>query len=246
MALVATATVLPQRTGCVWNGSDRPHLSHRAGLARAQKHYTPDTKDRDQDGIPEVGLIGSDKDNDGLDDGYEGGTAIDMDVNDEIDDPATDLPDSDSDGEANYRDLDDDGDGIPTAQEDLNGDGIFSNDDSDGDGIPEYLDANIGGDDVVVYNAVTPNGDGAHDFLTIGGLENYPNNSIRIYNRWGVLVFSTQAYNTQGNVFDGTSTGRVTVDRGNKLPAGTYFYILEFEVQDGTMMQRTGYIYLNR
>ena len=98
----------------------------------------------------------------------------------------------------------------------------------------------------MVYNAVTPNGDGSYDVLTIAGLENYPNNHIRIYNRWGVLVFSTQAYNTQGNVFDGTSTGRATVSRGNKLPAGTYFYILEFEVQDGTMLQRTGYIYLNR
>jgi len=202
--------------------------------------------DWDQDGVPEVGLIGSDKDNDGLDDGYEGETAIDSDVNDEIDDPTSNLPDTDSDGEANYRDLDDDGDGTPTAQEDLNGDGIFSNDDSDGDGIPEYLDPNIGGDDVVVYNAVTPNGDGSYDVLTIAGLENYPNNRIRIYNRWGVLVFSTQAYNTQGNAFDGTSTGRATVSQGNKLPAGTYFYILEFEVQDGTMLQRTGYIYLNR
>ncbi|MEJ2162747.1 MAG: gliding motility-associated C-terminal domain-containing protein [Robiginitalea sp.] len=202
--------------------------------------------DWDQDGIPDLVLIGSDKDNDGLDDGYEGQTTIDADVNDEIDDPTSDLPDTDSDGEADYRDLDDDGDGRPTAQEDLNGDGIFTNDDSDGDGIPEYLDPNIGGDDVVVYNAVTPNGDGAYDVLTIAGLENYPNNSLRIYNRWGVLVFSTRAYNTQSNVFDGTSQGRVTVGGNNKLPAGTYFYILEFEVQDGTMLQRTGYIYLNR
>ena len=202
--------------------------------------------DWDQDGIPEVGLIGSDKDNDGLDDGYEGTTAIDLDVNDEIDNPSSDLPDTDGDGEADYRDMDDDGDGIPTSQEDLNGDGIYSNDDADGDGIPEYLDPNSTGDDVVVYNAVTPNGDGAYDVLTIAGLENYPNNSLRIYNRWGVLVFSTRAYNTQGNVFDGTSQGRATVARDNKLPTGTYFYILEFQLDNGNMQQRSGYIYLNR
>ena len=202
--------------------------------------------DWDQDGFPEVSLIGSDKDNDGLDDGYEGETVIDDDVNDEIDNPITDLPDTDADGEADYRDIDDDGDGTPTSQEDTNGDGIFSNDDSDGDGIPEYLDPNSTGDDVVVYNAVTPNGDGAYDVLTIAGLENYPNNSLRIYNRWGLLVFNTRAYNTQGNVFDGTSQGRATVARDNKLPAGTYFYILEFELDNGTMKQLSGYIYLNR
>lgn len=202
--------------------------------------------DWDLDGIPEVGLIGSDKDNDGLDDGYEGDTVIDSDVNDEIDDPTRDLPDTDADGEADYRDTDDDGDQILTADEDANGDGIFSNDDQDGDGIPDYLDPNDLGEDLVVYNVVTPNGDGAYDVLTIENIQNYPNNSIRIYNRWGVLVFSTRAYGSQGNVFDGTSQGRATVAADRKLPAGTYFYILEFEAEQGVMRQRTGYLYLNR
>ena len=185
--------------------------------------------DWDRDGFPDVVILGSDQDNDGLDDGYEGNETVDVDVNDEIDNPNSDLPDTDSDGEADYRDIDDDGDRIPTASEDSNGDGIFSNDDSDGDGIPDYLDASAEGDGVVVYNAVTPNGDGAYDVLTIENIENFPNNSVRIYNRWGVLVFSTRAYNTQGNTFDGTSEGRATVARDNKLPTGTYFYILEYE-----------------
>ena len=202
--------------------------------------------DWDTDGFPDVVLIGTDQDNDGLDDGYEGSELVDSDVNDEIDNPTTDLPDTDSDGEADYRDIDDDGDGIPTSAEDVNGDGIFWNDDSDGDGIPDYLDPSTDGDGVVVYNAVTPNGDGAYDVLTIANLENFPNNSVRIYNRWGVLVFSTRAYNTQGNVFDGTSTGRATVASDNKLPTGTYFYILEYESAQGVMRQQTGYLYLNR
>ena len=152
--------------------------------------------DWNMDGLPDVVILGSDQDNDGLDDGYEGNETVDVDVNDEIDNPNSDLPDTDSDGEADYRDIDDDGDRIPTASEDSNGDGIFSNDDSDGDGIPDYLDASAEGDGVVVYNAVTPNGDGAYDVLTIENIENFPNNSVRIYNRWGVLVFSTRAYNT--------------------------------------------------
>ncbi|MEB8389532.1 hypothetical protein OO012_20200, partial [Rhodobacteraceae bacterium KMM 6894] len=38
--------------------------------------------DYDFDGIADVFLLGSDKDNDGLDDGFEGTTVIDIDVND--------------------------------------------------------------------------------------------------------------------------------------------------------------------
>lgn len=202
--------------------------------------------DHDRDGIAEATFIGSDKDNDGLDDGFEGATAIDTDVNDEIDDPVNDLPDTDGDGNPDYRDPDDDGDGMPTLDEDADKDGDYSNDDVDGNGIPDYLEPNTPAAELEVFNVVTPNGDGIHDVLTIRGLENYPNNAIKIYNRWGVLVYSTRGYNSQGNTFDGTSQARVTVDQDNKLPVGTYFYILEYEDQGGNQQTLTGYIYLNK
>ena len=202
--------------------------------------------DMDNDGIPDVVFIGSDKDNDGLDDGYEGYTAIDDDVNDEIDDPFDMLPNTDGDSESDYRDTDDDDDLLPTAAEDTNGDGDFTNDDIDADGIPDYLEPNASEEDIEVFNVVTPNGDGIHDVLTIRGLEDFPNNTIRVYNRWGVQVYATNAYNTQGNVFDGTSQGRATVDVDNKLPVGTYFYILDYENEDGIQKSLSGYIYINR
>lgn len=202
--------------------------------------------DYDHDGIPDVTLIGSDKDNDGLDDGYEGTTTIDIDVNDEIDDPYNVLPNTDGDDESDYRDTDDDNDGIESKDEDTNGDGNYANDDSDEDGIPEYLEPNIPEEEVEVFNVLTPNGDGVHDVLTINGLENLPNNTINIYNRWGVLVYTTNSYNTQGNVFDGTSKGRVTVDVDNKLPVGTYFYILDYENATGVKKTLSGYLYINR
>lgn len=205
--------------------------------------------DYDQDGIPDVTFTGSDKDNDGLDDGYEGDTQIDDDVNDEIDDPQNNLPDTDSDGESDYRDIDDDDDGIETRDEDLDLDGDFTNDDSDNDGTPNYLDPDLGmtdDEEIEVFNVITPNGDGIHDELRIRNIENYPNNTVKIYNRWGVLVFVTRAYNSSGNVFNGTSEGRVTVDQDNKLPVGTYFYIIDYEDLSGTMRQISGYIYINR
>lgn len=202
--------------------------------------------DHNQDGIPDVTLIGSDKDNDGLDDGYEGSMTIDIDVNDEINDPYNDLPNTDGDAEPDYRDTDDDNDGIESKNEDTNIDGNYANDDSDGDGIPEYLEPNASEEEIEVFNVITPNGDGVHDVLTITGLENFPDNSIRIYNRWGVMVYNTKAYNTQGNVFDGTSEGRVTVDVDRKLPVGTYFYILDYKNNIDETKSISGYIYLNR
>ncbi|MBA4746585.1 MAG: gliding motility-associated C-terminal domain-containing protein [Muricauda sp.] len=93
------------------------------------------------DGIPDWTYTGVDSDGDGLDDGYEGSDVNDgFDVNDEIENPATDLPDRDGTEDVNYRDIDDDGDGIDTPDEDANGDGDPTNDDTDEDGTPDYLD----------------------------------------------------------------------------------------------------------
>ncbi|TVZ15105.1 gliding motility-associated C-terminal domain-containing protein [Maribacter sp. MAR_2009_72] len=204
--------------------------------------------DYNQDGIANVVRIGSDKDDDGLDDGFEASIIVDVDVNDEINDPYNDLPNTDGDEESDYRDTDDDDDGIATIDEDVNLNGNYLDDDSDEDGIPNYLDSDLGEfeEEIEVFNVITPNGDGIHDVLRISGLQNYPNNTLKIYNRWGVAVYMTKAYNTEGNVFDGTSEGRVTVDVDRKLPVGTYFYILDYELPNGEIKTLSGYIYINR
>ncbi|UOY07388.1 gliding motility-associated C-terminal domain-containing protein [Muricauda sp. SCSIO 64092] len=207
--------------------------------------------DFDQNGLPDAIWIDSDTDGDGLDDGYEGSVLVDVDVNDEIDDPTTDLPDTDGDDIPDYRDTDDDDDGIDTVDEDLDSDGNYANDDSNGNGIPNYLDSDLeptlpGEEEILVIQILTPNGDGNFDTLFIENIGNYPNNTVKIFNRWGVLVFKTRAYDNDSNNFDGTSQGRVTVDQDSKLPTGTYFYIIDFEDQTGQMKQLSGYIYINR
>ncbi len=199
--------------------------------------------DGNHDGIADVSFIGSDKDDDGLDDGYEGAVQIDADVNDEIDDPANDLPDTDGDGFLDYRDIDDDNDDIPTREEDANNDDNYANDDVDGDGTPDYLEPNY--PEVEVFNVVTPNADGVHDFLMITGLDIRPNNSIKIFNRWGVLVYETEAYDSNGNQFDGTSQARARYGKEEKLPTGTYFYILNYEDVEIGYKTLSGHLYLN-
>ncbi|TMM56337.1 T9SS type B sorting domain-containing protein [Maribacter algarum] len=206
-----------------------------------------EASDQNRDGIPDVVFIGSDKDDDGLDDSFEGIEQIDIDVNDEIDDPINDLPNTDGDNEPDYRDIDDDEDEINTIDEDINEDGDYANDDTDNDGTPDYLDPDAPPifEDVEVFNVVTPNGDGAHDYLIITGLDVRLNNTLEIYNRWGVLIYSTTSYNTNGNTFDGRSQARATYSSGEKLPVGTYFYILNYEDLDGTNKSLSGHIYLN-
>jgi len=219
-------------------------------------------EDSDNDGVPDIieatdwnldGLADwtrmfSDLDNDGLDDGFEGGEWDDNDPNDEIDEPQTALLDLDSDGSPNFRDTDDDGDGIPAEQEDANRNGDYADDDLNGNGIPDYLDPLLpGGDEQIeVFNVLTPNGDGIHDVLKIRNIDRYPDNSLRIFNRWGRLVFSTRSYGTAGNVFDGTSMEDSTLNRPRKLQTGTYFYLLTYVNEQGVEQTLTGYIYLNR
>ncbi len=198
------------------------------------------------DGIADFLFLGTDKDNDGLDDGYENGNDHDNDLNDSINDPLNDLPNTDKDQESDYRDSDDDGDGIKTIDEDANGDGNPRNDDTDSDGTPDYLEANEEIIPLKVINVITPNGDGVHDVLEIRGLENYPKNTLKVYNRWGILVYSVNGYGQNGNFFDGTSQGRVTLKVEDKLPVGTYFYVLDYATESGPTQNMAGYIYLNR
>ena len=69
-----------------------------------------------------------------------------------------------------------------------------------------------------ITNAMTPNGDGDNDVWNIIGIENYPDNEVHIYNRYGQEVFTAKPYN---NTFDGKFDG-------NLLPDATYYYVLTF------------------
>jgi gliding motility-associated-like protein len=201
------------------------------------------------DGEPDWTFTGTDTDGDGLDDGYEGNNVNDpFDVNDEIENPANDLPDRDGTEDVNYRDVDDDGDNINTVDEDANGNTDPTDDDSDDDGTPDYLDPFVGenGNDLIQVNQlVTPNGDGRNDFLFIRNVDQAQNNRLKIFNRWGVAVYEGTNYNNQNNVFDGRSAGRSTIDVGSYLPAGVYFYIFEYELNQQKITDN-GYLYISK
>ncbi|RBN50164.1 gliding motility-associated C-terminal domain-containing protein, partial [Flavobacterium psychrolimnae] len=111
----------------------------------------------------------------------------------------------------------------------------------------------LGCGDIKVHNAFSPNGDGINEVFVIDNIDDtacYPENTVEIYNRWGVLVFETKNYNNQSNNFEGISRGRTTVNQSSGLPTGTYFYILNYSSIDGNgkveIKKLDGYLYLTK
>ena len=170
--------------------------------------------------------LNSDCDNDGIKNLYELGL------------------DTDLDGIDNWLDNDDDGDGILTIDEipDLNLDGDpIDAFDSNFNSIPDYLEVNnkFELDEIEIYNAFSPNGDGINDVFTIRNIEFYPENEILIFNRWNQIVYKTTNYGVN-NIFNGKH--QMT---GHLLPKGTYYY--RFSYLNSNKVQKTisGYIFIN-
>ncbi len=72
--------------------------------------------------------------------------------------------------------------------------------------------------DLTIPEVFTPNGDGFNESFQIVGIEQFPNNQMMIFNRWENLVFQADGYM-------GEWTG-TNMQNGEKLPDGTYFYVL--------------------
>ena len=73
--------------------------------------------------------------------------------------------------------------------------------------------------DGVISNVFSPNGDGINDSWYIENIKYYPKNEVIIYNIYGNVVYSAQAYN---NDWQGTFNG-------SPLPDGTYFYVIKID-----------------
>jgi gliding motility-associated-like protein len=76
--------------------------------------------------------------------------------------------------------------------------------------------------DVRVANAMSPNGDGENDFWNIYNIQAYPNAEIRVYNRWGALVYKAKGSELQnfGDYWNGKSEGK-------DVPVGVYYYTID-------------------
>lgn len=91
--------------------------------------------------------------------------------------------------------------------------------------------------DVVVPNIFTPNGDGRNDMIVLESPSDRPM-EMRLFNRWGQVVFTRAARVITLDGYNGTS--------GEVLPAGVYYYELRIGRDDGSDGVLSGYIQLVR
>ncbi len=77
---------------------------------------------------------------------------------------------------------------------------------------------------LLVYNKFSPNGDGINDFFKIDCLSDYPNSVLTIFDRWGKKLYEAKDYQ---NNWQGISEVNATVNAGERLPEGTYYYSLD-------------------
>lgn len=77
---------------------------------------------------------------------------------------------------------------------------------------------NCDGNEFIIPTIITPNQDGKNDSFVISGLAvQYPKCTVKIVNRWGSVVFESEGYSQP---WEGTF-------KGEPLPVGTYYYVIE-------------------
>jgi gliding motility-associated-like protein len=89
-----------------------------------------------------------------------------------------------------------------------------------------------------VYNTITPNGDGMNDYFIISCIENFPNTMIEIFDRYGSIVYKKKNYKNDWNGV-ANQTSKI-IKTGEKLPNGTYFFILK--MNDTNIKDKKSYI----
>ena len=84
---------------------------------------------------------------------------------------------------------------------------------------------------LTIISGFSPDGDGINDTFTILGVENYPDNRLTIFNKWGEKIFQAKGYQ---NDWDGTDEQ----GRPLYLEDGLFYYVFE----DGRGKTYSGYV----
>ena len=82
--------------------------------------------------------------------------------------------------------------------------------------------------EVIIYNALSLNGNGQNDYMVIENAEYFPDNSLEVYNRDGHLLYSKNQYGTGGNLFRGKANVSGIYNKNSNLPTGSYLYVFKY------------------
>ena len=99
---------------------------------------------------------------------------------------------------------------------------------------------------LIPYNAISLNDDNKNDYFHIEGIEKYPDNIVRIYNKEGLKVFEVTGYDNKNQSFKGFTQGEVAVKKSLELLVGTYFYFIEYTDENHQLQRKTGWLYLKK
>ena len=105
--------------------------------------------------------------------------------------------------------------------------------DIDNDGLGDICDTV----EINVSQAITPDGDGVNDTWFINNIENHPNNSVKVYNRWGDLIFSKKGYQNDWN-------GSYVNNGTNSPDASSYYY--QIDLDGNGSIDYDGWIYITK
>jgi gliding motility-associated-like protein len=79
---------------------------------------------------------------------------------------------------------------------------------------------------IIVPTAFTPDGDNANDYWEIVNLDYvYPDNQVTVYNRWGGLIYQSEKGKYSEKPWDGTYNG-------DALPVASYYFIIDFNIEE--------------
>ena len=99
---------------------------------------------------------------------------------------------------------------------------------------------------VTPYNGISLNGDNQNDYFHVEGIEKYPNNTVRIYNKEGLKVFDIIGYDNKKQSFKGFTQGNIAIKKSLELPTGTYFYFIEYTDESRRLQRKIGWLYLRK
>jgi len=92
---------------------------------------------------------------------------------------------------------------------------------------------------VHIPNAFTPNGDGRNELFELKSTCNYTRYHLRIFNRWGDLVFDSKDPTLHWN----------GIQFGKEAPSSTYSYFLDYgwdQLDENHRSERQGTLHLLR
>jgi PKD repeat protein len=99
--------------------------------------------------------------------------------------------------------------------------------------------------EVTIFNLITIDDNSQNDHLEIGNIEFFPENTVEVYNRFGQLVYRMSGYGADQKYFYGKANAGEVFMKDEKLPTGSYYYIINYKKRDLSNATKKGFLYIH-